>query len=521
MLLGNPDYELQTPQDAATRHQFRVTSVGESMGAAFDEALDWSSLGLIANNLRQDPDLARAGFGVIDTMFAGGDLVDEITERPRPDKTVSKPEWQQSEHYRPGIIYSKDMTPHKAQALAEMFDEREYRKLLMQRSPGGFWRGAANLTAGLAATALDPVNFIPVFGPAARAGAMARMGPVLGRAVMSGAEAIVTTAAVSPLVAMQQQEAGDQEAWDTVVWDLSLSGAVGGLFGAGAGLWARGKARHSQALAKAVSDLSSGGDVDVAPVFRQVERDFARSGGFVEGDTWGDLFYQVAPSEPYASFRAKSFGYDVVTAPREFGGRSSRSGGDIIQGNIEDDELLRLAGRRTNRSGGEVDDLAVSLDRKPRSGGPGEILAGESNFVPREVLDAFEAGRATSEMEAAWPDLAWATRQRKALDWRKPAPEVLETPTQVEVRERVTRTKPLSLSEEWDATIKEHGLADGADTIHEAQVALLAEQGALRKLDSVEGPVFDEATEWQQAGQRVKEAENLAAAWEIAAHCLR
>ena len=179
---------------------------------------------------------------------------------------LSKEQWEQSEWYRPGIEYEPEaMTETRARVRAEVYDARKAREDVLSRSPGGSFRGLAGFATEFATSALDPINYIPVFGQGARAWAAGSIGR---RALLSFGEAAIATAAVEPLIINYEMDTGGQLAWEDAAWDIMLSGAVGGMFGTGAGLIAKRRGIAAQAHMKAVIDHLNSESVDVGPVIK-------------------------------------------------------------------------------------------------------------------------------------------------------------------------------------------------------------------------------------------------------------
>jgi hypothetical protein len=137
-------------------------------------------------------------------------------------RTFTEDEWKASPYFDPDVSYDPGMTEERLRAHAEWKEAREYRESLLARSPGGFGRTATGLAVALGVSAIDPVNYIPFFGPAARARAVARFGQIGGRALTSGAEAAVGTAALDAIIAPDLIARGVDVTAADVALDIAL-----------------------------------------------------------------------------------------------------------------------------------------------------------------------------------------------------------------------------------------------------------------------------------------------------------
>lgn len=218
----------------------------------------------------QETERFREAFGINRyRAYLKSQGLDEGTSDRLP--TLSKEEWEKSDYFRPGIEWNPRMTETWARVMAEEYDSREKRRKLLELSPGGFWRGAAKLGVSFLVGALDPVNYIPIFGPRVASLAIKRFGAIKGRALVSAGEAVAGTAIADAGLVKAQIEAGDQLAWENAAWDMMMAGPIGAMFGAGAGVLARRKGRAGQALATAVVQHLEDQEVDVSRAVEGLE----------------------------------------------------------------------------------------------------------------------------------------------------------------------------------------------------------------------------------------------------------
>jgi hypothetical protein len=157
----------------------------------------------------------------------------------RAAPALAEDDWKASPWYRPGVPWDPAMTEARARAIAEEADDRTYRRWLIAQSPDSLWRGALGFGAELAVQFANPVNYVPVLGPATRAALAARLGVVAGRAAAATAENVALSAALAPVFYGGRAKLGDDTAFADVVLDLTLAGAFGAVLGAGHGLYAR------------------------------------------------------------------------------------------------------------------------------------------------------------------------------------------------------------------------------------------------------------------------------------------
>ena len=98
------------------------------------------------------------------TYYAYDPLAGGVREANR--YAMSEEEWKQSEWYRKEIPYADNMTPQRAQVLAEGYDERQYRKALIAKGDEAFGLMKRGLGFGamLVGGMIDPINLIPFSG---------------------------------------------------------------------------------------------------------------------------------------------------------------------------------------------------------------------------------------------------------------------------------------------------------------------------------------------------------------------
>lgn len=160
-------------------------------------------------------------------------------QAPTPSRILT-PDEANAEYGIEGELKFDTDTPEPiARQLRKLKQEEIERREVLRRSGAGF---GTQLTAGLVASILDPVNiasaFVPVVSPARFAALAARYGQIGGRAIVGATEGAVGAALVEPIVyAGAQAEQADYDAVDSLV-NLAFGTALGaglhlGIYGLG------------------------------------------------------------------------------------------------------------------------------------------------------------------------------------------------------------------------------------------------------------------------------------------------
>lgn len=161
--------------------------------------------------------------------------IGEYAQSTGQGRRLSQSEWQNSEYFREGITVSENgIRENTAVLLAERYDERRSRSLVLERSPGGVGLGVAQFGAGLVASATDPLNvaasFIPVVGQARFLAATAKYGRTVARAGKGAFEGAVGAAVVEPAVLLAASLEQDE---DYTFADSFMNIAFGSVLGGG------------------------------------------------------------------------------------------------------------------------------------------------------------------------------------------------------------------------------------------------------------------------------------------------
>ncbi len=230
----------------------------------------------------------RLGF---DTSTPGMALMASERLGADPGRRLSEAEWRASPHWRQDLDYDPDTTEGLAEVRARQRDEREWTNELIARRDAGAFETVLGFGAGLVGSIPDPINLVPLVGPAWRAAMVARAGTraafVARSAAVGAAEGGVATTLLTPLIMHESKYIGDEMSWAdaglNIAIGAALSGVVGGAGGAfasrGGRVWSREgldlaaneRTRAVDAQADttiAASQVAQGQDVDLGPGHR-------------------------------------------------------------------------------------------------------------------------------------------------------------------------------------------------------------------------------------------------------------
>ena len=246
--LDQPRGRPMTPVDLLIAVENREPSFGEFIGNVAEEIFsEGTSFGALSL-----PPRAWDEEGAAEFLLRGAELrrrigfpvtEDDVAQFESYTLPISEEEWRTGPHFREGLEWDERMTADRAEAVAEAHDAMNLRHAIMANRDVGFFDGAAALVTALGVSALDPVNYIPILGPATRARAVARFGQVGGRVLTSAGDAAIGTAAIQPLLISHRLTIGDDVTWQDSAMDIALGAAVGSIVGGVAGVRAARRAR--------------------------------------------------------------------------------------------------------------------------------------------------------------------------------------------------------------------------------------------------------------------------------------
>ncbi|WP_132959012.1 hypothetical protein [Rhizobium sp. BK251] len=198
--------------------------------AAPPEADGWLSETLQSINRAIDPSvLLRRALG---TSYDGS-------------ATITEDQYKRSPSYRADVPWSEGMTDERAASLAEQDDIRKVRDFYAQKRPITAFFG------NLGGQAIDPINYIPIFGEVVQAANVARFGRIAGRAVTAAGDAAANTALAGLTTAPVREQLGDDVSWQSTVSQIAMAALIGGAFGAVHGRFGRASPAELRADAEA------------------------------------------------------------------------------------------------------------------------------------------------------------------------------------------------------------------------------------------------------------------------------
>lgn len=233
---------------------------------AYSDTMQLSTLDTIRVSA-QEGAISSFGLGTVlrDAQIPAGVQRFESVEKgqfpsgtPRTDEemqalgAIDEQTYKASPYYRPDIPYDPGMTLDRAKALAAWRDARQVRQERLQQTDG--W--VAKLVGSVAGQALDPINYIPIFGEVAVGAAAAKIGmsTFAARALIGGADAAANTAIFGALTAPARAQYGDDVSFQTQMLDVATAAFIGTVFGAGIGATETIKLRRQ---AKALRELQA------------------------------------------------------------------------------------------------------------------------------------------------------------------------------------------------------------------------------------------------------------------------
>lgn len=150
----------------------------------------------------------------------------QLDERRRDVGAMDEGQYKSSAYFRDGVKWDAGMTQDRAAALAEAYDAKRVREYFGSKRP------ITSFIGNLAGQAVDPINYIPIAGPAVKAANIARFGRLAGTAATGAIDASLNTAIASGVTYDARQSMGDEITWQSTISDIAMSALIGGAFGA-------------------------------------------------------------------------------------------------------------------------------------------------------------------------------------------------------------------------------------------------------------------------------------------------
>ena len=143
---------------------------------------------------------------------------------------MSEEAYKSSPYYREGVQWDRGMSQDRAAAIAEAYDAKRVREHFASLRP------VTAFVGNFAGQAVDPINYIPIAGPAVRAAAATRFGIIGGRMAVGALDAAVNTAVASAATYDIRRGLGDEITWQSTLSDIAMSALIGSAFGGIGGL---------------------------------------------------------------------------------------------------------------------------------------------------------------------------------------------------------------------------------------------------------------------------------------------
>jgi len=240
-------------------------TLGQNLSQQFQQGImDSYGVGTVIRNasIPQGNTAPDMGGPVPNPVASLGRLAQNVGGMLRGDDdqaSLSEDEYKASPYFREDIPFEQGMTADRAAALASFYDVKKVREYFGQKRPFSTFVGQ------MGGQALDPINYVPVFGQAAQSAAVARFGTIAGRALIGASDAAINTAAFGLLTSGLRDEFGDDTSWQAMTSEIAISALIGGAFGGVSGVianaysGARGRrdVRAEAAVANQLTDLSA------------------------------------------------------------------------------------------------------------------------------------------------------------------------------------------------------------------------------------------------------------------------
>jgi len=252
-----PTYRPLTPQAAWDSALSQPLSLGANLyQQGIAGALESYGLGTtLRDTLIPQGNVERTPGQIFDALIPGVGATKEVVRGTvqnfiNPDQpSLSEDEYKASAWYRPNIPYDPGMTAARAEALAAWDDARKVREHFASKRP------FSSFVGNLGGQALDPINYVPVFGEAVKAASVARFGKVAGSALVASGDAAANTALAATTTFDQRASFGDEVTWQQTISEIATAALIGSVFGAAGG--ALGARSDARAVREATDRLST------------------------------------------------------------------------------------------------------------------------------------------------------------------------------------------------------------------------------------------------------------------------
>ncbi|MCB9945346.1 MAG: hypothetical protein H6851_17205 [Geminicoccaceae bacterium] len=265
------DLEVASPDELGQAALAWRPDLFEALGASTTSAFADTTPGLLLEDL--GPEAYVSATGELNPALRRQEgrqsaekraAIDAYARRQGP-AAMSEEDWKASPYFREDLPFDPFMTQERAEECAAAHDLRRWRDYVIEKRDAGLAESVLHFGAGLVGSLPDPVNFIPMVGPAWRAAWVAKAvtrGAMIARTAAVGAlEGAVGTAAMEPFILQRKSYLGDDASFAEVLLDIGMGAALGGAVGAGGAWWS---SRGGRSWKPAVNERT--GDIDVERV---------------------------------------------------------------------------------------------------------------------------------------------------------------------------------------------------------------------------------------------------------------
>lgn len=168
---------------------------------------------------------ALRGAPLLGSIIDGYEGLRDLLGAPTKGRPMPEDEWKASEYFREGVTWDAGMTSDRAAAIATQFDIRTARQYFGQKDM------LTSLAGQFLGGAFDPINYVPVFGQAARLAAVGKFGVIAGHTLVGASEAAINTAVFGALTTPFRGRLGEDVSWQAAINNIAFSAVAGAVFG--------------------------------------------------------------------------------------------------------------------------------------------------------------------------------------------------------------------------------------------------------------------------------------------------
>lgn len=295
-----------------------------------------------------------AGVPILGSIEQGYQAARDLFNPAAQEPPLTEQQWKESPFFRDSVPFDPGMTTERAAALAIWNDAKAVRDFYGSKRP------ITSFFGNLAGQSLDPINYVPVAGPAVKAAAVAKLGHIGGSIAVGALDAAANTAAAGIATTGARAEYGDDVSWQRQVSDIATAALIGAAFGGVGG--ALTQRQVSRATAEAAESI--------VPLAEVQEARIALGGGvrdLVLSDTLALLPNEIEPVQRKAVDLQQPLPLDSSPRPRSVvtptGVRVT-----VVPEIVDATTLTAATGdlqprdRSRAASDAQIEDIAINLD---------------------------------------------------------------------------------------------------------------------------------------------------------------